>query len=151
VYARNDDFVNQMRSLMRLGAVPYFGRGDYELAPVHADDLAKAVAKSLTLKEANDRVFHVCGPETFTYKEFLKEVKRASGSRAAVVWIPKWAVRTGAFLLGWIPAFPATNAALTMLFEGNTCTEHEWARTFGITPVPLSEGIRNYWRSDGES
>jgi NADH dehydrogenase len=144
IFAEDDDFVNQMRRLLRLGAVPYFGRGDYRFAPVHADDVAMAVARSLVEERAKDRVFHVCGPESVTYKELLKEIKAASGSRGLVVYMPKWMVRVAAFLLGWLPFFPATNPSLTMLFAGNTCPEADWTQVLGIDPVPFREGIRRF-------
>jgi uncharacterized protein YbjT (DUF2867 family) len=144
VYGADDDFTNKFRKLMRLGAVPYFGRGDYMLAPVKAEDLARAVARSLEVPSSIGKTYDVCGPERVSYREMLRIIKGASGSHALLLPVPKFAIRLAARLLGWIPWFPANNDMLTMLFEGNVCPETAWASMFGIKPTPFSQGVRDY-------
>lgn len=142
IYGEGSDFSHQFRSLMKLGAIPYFGRGAFQFAPVAVKDVAAAVVKSLEAKKAAGATFHLCGADVVTYKEILKEIKAAAGSHTVVFPMPKWMVRTGAFLLGWIPAFPATNESLTMLFAGNTCPEHEWRDVLNIEPEGFHDGVK---------
>lgn len=142
IFGDGADFTHQFRSLMKLGAIPYFGKGAFKFAPVSVKDVGQAVVESLKRDAAAGATFHLCGPDVVSYKEILKEVKAAAGSHAVVFPMPKWMVRTGAFLLGWLPFFPATNESLTMLFAGNTCPEHGWREVVDIEPEGFHEGVK---------
>ncbi len=142
IFGEGADFSHQLRSLMRLGAIPYFGRGAFRFAPVSVQDVGHAVVRSLERDEAAGATFHLCGPDVVTYKEIIKGIKAVAGSHAVVFPMPKWMVRTGAFLLGWLPFFPATNEALTMLFAGSTCPEHSWRDVLDIEPEGFHAGVQ---------
>lgn len=144
IYGPRDDFTNKLARMMRLGAMPYFGRGDYRLAPVASWDVAEAVVQSLARPAAAGQTFTICGPEALSYREMVREIRTASGRRSLVLPAPKWVGYAGAALFGWIPAFPADRDALTMLFAGNTCPDHRWGEVLGIQATPFREGIRRY-------
>jgi len=40
--------------------------------------------------------------------------------------------------------FPLTPGQLRMLLEGSTCDPTPFYRDFGLTPVPLEEGLARY-------
>ena len=144
VYGPRDDFTNRFARLMRLGVVPYFGHGRYALAPVADQDVAAAAVKSLTIRAAEGRTFHLCGPDRIEFRDLLKEIKRASGRHALVVRAPKVSGYALAAVFGRMKWFPADLDALTMLFEGNTCPDEDWKRVLGIEPRPFGPGIRAY-------
>lgn len=142
VFGDGSDFTHQFRSMMKLGAIPYFGKGAFEFAPVSVEDVGRAVVESLARDQAAGATFHLCGPDVVTYKQILKGIKAAAGSHSVVFPMPKWMVRTGAFLLGWLPFFPATNESLTMLFSGNTCPDHRWREVLDIEPEGFHDGVQ---------
>jgi uncharacterized protein YbjT (DUF2867 family) len=85
-FGGRDVLLNNIAWLLR--RLPLFGvvPGDYGIRPVHVDDLAElAVAQA----DARDRVvLDAVGPETFSYRELVRRVARAVGSRARIVPVP---------------------------------------------------------------
>lgn len=144
IYGPTDDFTTRFARMMRLGVLPYPGRGQYRLAPVFAGDLASAVAQSLASPEAVNRTYHVCGPENLPYREVLAAIRRASGRRALLLPVPTWGMYALTGTLGWLPGFPATPSMIRMLVRGNECPEAEWVKLLGASPTRFSKEIERY-------
>jgi uncharacterized protein YbjT (DUF2867 family) len=84
VFAREDVLVNNIAWLLRrlpLFVVP--GSGDYTLQPVAVEDVAElAVTAGLGTEPT---VLDAAGPDIFSFDEFVRLVREAVGSRAAIV------------------------------------------------------------------
>jgi nucleoside-diphosphate-sugar epimerase len=84
VFAREDVLVNNIAWLLRrlpLFVVP--GSGDYTLQPVAVEDVAElAVTAGLGTEPT---VLDAAGPDIFSFDEFIRLVREAVGSRAAIV------------------------------------------------------------------
>ncbi len=84
-----DVLINNIAWLLR--RFPVFGMpgdGSYGIHPIHIEDLADL---AVSLGDRTDNVImDAVGPETFTFKELVKLVAEAVGSRALIVPMPKW-------------------------------------------------------------
>ena len=87
VFGEGDRLLNNMAwALRRFPVFPVFGKGDYQVQPIHAGDLAHlAVAAG----SRNDRfVAAAAGPDTFTFEELLRLLAEAVNARVRLVHTP---------------------------------------------------------------
>jgi uncharacterized protein YbjT (DUF2867 family) len=79
-----DVLVNNIAWILRrfpVFAIP--GNGEYPIQPVHVDDLARICHESG--RAAEDITVDAAGPETFTFKELVTEIRDAVGIRSPIV------------------------------------------------------------------
>ncbi len=79
-----DVLINNIAWILR--RFPLFGLpgdGSYGIQPIHVEDMAGLAVELATSRE--NPIVDACGPETYTFVELVKLVKRAVGSRALVV------------------------------------------------------------------
>ena len=70
-------------ALRRFPAFPVFGRGDYLLQPIYAEDLAALAVEAGS--RTDSLVAYAAGPETFTFRELLRMLAEAVGARVRLV------------------------------------------------------------------
>jgi NADH dehydrogenase len=124
--------------LRRLPIFGVFGAGHYRLQPIHVHDFADlAVAQGV---ERADRIVDAIGPETYSYREFVRELARIIGVRSPIVSVPP---QLG-YLAGWLLGKLLGDVLITRdevegLMLGLLATESEpagqrelsvWAREF---------------------
>ncbi len=64
-----------------------FGDGEYKLQPVYVEDLAElAIAES---GKSENNIINAIGPETFTYKELVREIIKSVGRNIPVLSMPE--------------------------------------------------------------
>ena len=87
VFGQGDLLLNNMAwALRRFPVFPVFGRGDYQVQPIYAEDLAaQAVATGCQVENS---VADAAGPETFTFEELLRLLASAVGARVRLVHTP---------------------------------------------------------------
>jgi NADH dehydrogenase len=98
VFGREDILLNNIAWLLR--RFPVFavaGKGDYELRPVHVDDLA-ALCAELGPRH-DDVVVDAVGPETYSFVDLVKLLRHAVGSRTPIVHAPTGIVSAMARIL----------------------------------------------------
>lgn len=121
-----------------MAAFPYFGDGRYRLSPVSADEVAEAILASLVRPEARGQVYHMCGPETYTYKALLTLMNKIGRYKCRLFPLPWFMIETAAGLLGGLKWFPLTPSMLKMLKAGNACPD-------GVkTGVDLQVPVRSF-------
>lgn len=97
-FGGQDVLVNNIAWLLR--RLPLFGiaRGRYGLQPVHVEDFARlAVAQGASRV---DGTLDAVGPEALGFEELVRLVRRAVGSRAALVPVPRALLLGAARLVG---------------------------------------------------
>ena len=79
MFAPDDHFLTTLARLLRtLPAYPLFGRGGTRLQPVHADDVAEAIARILgCAASAGHHCYELGGPRSYTYAELLRGHRRS--------------------------------------------------------------------------
>ena len=87
VFGEGDLLLNNMAwALRRFPVFPVFGRGDYPVQPVYAEDLAgQAVAAG---SQNENTVADAAGPDTFTFEELLRLLAKAVNARVRLVHTP---------------------------------------------------------------
>ena len=99
IFGRQDILINNIAwFLRRFPVFPVAGRGDYPLQPVYVDDVARLGVESAAA-ECNMTIDAV-GPETFTFRELLEEVRRITGGRARLLHAPPSLTYAAASLMG---------------------------------------------------
>jgi NADH dehydrogenase len=97
-FGGRDVLVNNIAWLLR--RLPVFGiaPGAHGIQPIHVADLASLAIEQGSRRQ--DVVLDAVGPETFGFEELVRLVRRAVGSHAAVVPVPKWFLLGTASLVG---------------------------------------------------
>ncbi len=97
-FGGRDVLINNIAWLLR--RLPAFGiaRGSYGIQPVYVGDLARLAVEQGASRE--DVVLDAVGPETFGFEELVRLVRRAVGSRALVVPVPRTLLLATARLVG---------------------------------------------------
>ena len=84
--------------LRRFPVFPVAGRGDYPVQPVFVEDVARLAVESASTGRnvATDAV----GPETFTFRELVQQIRRTIGGRALLMPVPPGLVYLSAQAMG---------------------------------------------------
>ncbi len=101
IFGREDILINNIAwFLRRFPVFPIAGRGDYWLQPVYVDDVARLAVESASA-DVNVTLDAV-GPETFTFKELLQDIRQTTGGRARLLSLPPTLTYTTATLMGLV-------------------------------------------------
>lgn len=97
IFGKEDILINNIAWILRRFPIfGVFGDGNYRLQPIYVDDLAKlAVAQG---RGTEDCIIDAIGPETFTYKELVREIGLIIGKQRPIVSIPD----SLGYVLGWV-------------------------------------------------
>jgi NADH dehydrogenase len=99
IYGSEDILINNIAWLLR--RFPWFavpGSGGYRIQPVSAEDNARLAVDAGERK--NNLVLDAAGPEIYSYKELVRLIARAVGSRARMIHLPPGLVWASAWALG---------------------------------------------------
>ena len=102
IFGRGDVLVNNIAWMLRHS--PVFGlpgSGGYGIQPVYIDDYAQLLVEASTAADGSAAMDAV-GPEVFEFRELVRTIGRAVGSRSVVVGMPPALALAGASLFGLI-------------------------------------------------
>ena len=87
LFGKEDILINNIAWLLRRFPVfCVFGDGNYKLQPIYVDDLAKLSVAQGELRD--NTVINAIGPETFTYKGLVKEIRNIMGKKTLIISAP---------------------------------------------------------------
>ncbi|MCL6517866.1 NAD-dependent epimerase/dehydratase family protein [Alicyclobacillus sp.] len=131
-------FVGQLADLVRSApVVPVIGDGRFALQPVAVATVAEAIVQAV--HEPRDTAYELGGPDVITYLEILRRIADALGKPLRTVRVPVVLMRGVVPLLERLPSFPITRDQLTMLLEGNVCTDADAAyQDLYLEPIPFT-------------
>jgi NADH dehydrogenase len=123
LFGKEDVLINNIAwSLRHLPVFGVFGAGDYRLQPIYVDDLAQAAARKA--EGGSDEVLEAIGPETFTYRELVAQVRRTLGLKRPIISVPPglgyWGCRLVGLLVGDVVI---TREEIRGLMEGRLCVD----------------------------
>ena len=99
IFGMEDILINNIAwFLRRFPVFPVAAGGDYPLQPVYVDDVARLAVESAI--GGGREMLDAVGPETFTFKELVQQIRRTTGGRAIVVSLPPPLVLASAQILG---------------------------------------------------
>jgi nucleoside-diphosphate-sugar epimerase len=140
IYGPGDDMVTHLVKMIRFAPVfPVVGRGDSILQPVHAGDVAAAVAGALANDRSIGQGYDVVGPERLTLRAVVETVARGVGLRLRVVGTPVWFQRAAVGLMNALFRNPlSTPAQLQMLIDGMPGDPAPAREDLGVEPRPFT-------------
>ena len=99
LFGGEDILINNIAwALRHLPVFGVFGDGEYRLQPIHVQDFADlAVAQGV---ERADRIVDAIGPETYRYRELVRELARIIRVRRPIVSVPPSLGYAAGWLLG---------------------------------------------------
>jgi uncharacterized protein YbjT (DUF2867 family) len=137
-FGQEDDFVNRFARMARLLPILPVIRPSWRLQPVHAADLAKAVAlAALDSKRHAGRAYELGGPQILTMADLNKWICEATGRRRPLALIPDPIGKAMVRITGWLPGAPMTWDQWLMMQSDNVATGPGFD-AFGISPAPLA-------------
>jgi uncharacterized protein YbjT (DUF2867 family) len=97
LFGREDILINNIAwALRRLPVFGVFGDGQYRLQPIYVDDLASLAVEHG--RQAADTTIDAIGPETFTYRELVRQIGTIIGKPRPIVPVPP----SVGYLAGWL-------------------------------------------------
>ena len=90
---QNDMIRNIIRIARKNKIIPVPGNGNYTLAPVYADDVAKAILHGFRNSESIGKTYNLAGPESIAYKEMVDKIIHAMGIKIFKLPVPLWVLR----------------------------------------------------------
>jgi uncharacterized protein YbjT (DUF2867 family) len=147
-FGPGDGFFNIIAGLVRLspGLVPVPGDGRSRFQPIHVDDVATIVVRSLADPGTVGRTYELGGPRYWTYREITQEVLTALGKRRAILPVPIPLIRlvAGTAELVHLP-FPVATDQLRQLRLDNVGPLDLIGSSFGFEPRDMA-GALGYLR-----
>lgn len=120
LFGPDDAFLGSLGALVRrLPVIPLFGRGDTRLQPVYVDDAASAIAKLCGDVASAERLYELCGPRVYRYRELLALIAREMGRQPVLLPVPFFAWEFLVALLSLLPNPPITRDQLTLMRHDN--------------------------------
>lgn len=118
--------------------------GQFEMAPTHVDDVAKAFVRSITSEKTIGQTLNLCGPANISWKNILTILATSVGKKKWMLPAPAWGIKLVATFLDRYAFFPISRDQLTMLLEGNVCDSNSAYRMMDITPQSFSVETLSY-------
>ena len=144
IFASDDAFLTTILQLLRsLPAYPIFGDGRTRLQPVHADDVAAAIAQILRQSQKPYPVYELAGPRVYSYEELLRTIARTAGLRPVLMRMPfaLWDALAG--LAEMLPRPPLTRNQVELMQIDTTASENlPGFRALGISPRSLEDVLK---------
>jgi uncharacterized protein YbjT (DUF2867 family) len=142
LFGPGDTFLSTLKSLTLLPAVPLFGAGDTRLQPVHVDDVAMAVAGTMTAPDIRGGIYQLGGARVYTYRDILELMLARLHRRRLLVPVPFGVWKALAGLASILPTPPLTTDQVILMRADNVVGRA--ARTFsdlGIEPRSLEDAL----------
>ena len=146
LFGPEDSFSNSLARIARLlPAFPLFGDGRTRLQPVYVEDVAAAVARTLSLAEARGRTYELGGKESYSYRALIELLLRHIGIRRPLLPLPFALWQAQASLLGLLPKPPITHDQIALMRKDNVVDpELPGFAELGIQAAALEEILPTY-------
>jgi uncharacterized protein YbjT (DUF2867 family) len=124
IFGRGDVFINNVAWILRhfpVFAIP--GDGQYEIQPVHVDDVARLCVELGA--ESQNLIRDAAGPETFTFEEFVRTIGAEIGRARPLIHSPTQLALAMAGLIGLIVRDVVVNGQELAGLMSNLCVSSE--------------------------
>ncbi|MFO7568494.1 MAG: NAD(P)-dependent oxidoreductase [Smithellaceae bacterium] len=106
--------------------------------PVHADDVVQACLSALTSETADERVYHISGGDTLTYREMVSRIFFALGKKEHYLHLPAWLPAAVLRLLRPAGLLRRYSPAMIGRMNADLVFDHDAARRdLGFSPRPF--------------
>lgn len=135
----DDALLAPLRKLLRrLPVFPLFGRGEMRLQPVHVEDVAEAIARSMASPDCAG-VYELAGLGVYTYAGLLRAIAARENRRPLLVPVPFALWRAAAMVAERLPTPPITRTQIDLMESDNTRSPTmPGFETLGLSPRPIT-------------
>jgi NADH dehydrogenase len=99
LFGKEDVLINNIAwCLRRFPVFGVFGDGQYRLQPIYVDDLAELAVKQG--RESANTIVDAIGPETFTYRDLVREIGAIIGKPRPIISLPPSLGYASGWLIG---------------------------------------------------
>ncbi len=154
ILGKGDGFTERTKQLISAGpVVPVPGKGLAKFQPLYIKDWTKCFSSALKKEDAGNRVYELGGPEQLTYIEILDQIMNALNVRKTIVHLPMGITKLMLPFMGIARSFVSvlgreipdvTEELLSLLDEDNICDIDSIQKSFGFTPMRLSEALKEF-------
>jgi uncharacterized protein YbjT (DUF2867 family) len=148
MFGPDDAFLTTiLRLLQRLPIYPMFGRGLTRLQPVHVEDVAEAIVRTLQRTETKPIIFECGGPRVYTYEELLRTIVHEAGLKQILVPVPFAAWQALVWIAEMMPSPPiARNQLELMQVDTVASSAMPGFGDLGILPHTVEETLQEILR-----
>lgn len=142
--AQGEDNVQRLAALIRrLAVLPLPAGGRSLVQPIHQSDVTRAILAALQYPWPEPRSMVIAGPEPMSYRDFIRAVALASGTRQPrTVTVPAGPLIALAGLTRFLPGVPTIEGAeIRRLLEDKAFDIGPMRTVLGIMPIALREGL----------
>ena len=139
ILGRGGEFLEIMRSHVRLGVVPLPGGGRYLMAPVAISTVAKAYTNALEQEGAIGKTYEL-GGDPLSYRSLMEKIALKTKRRPFYVNVPLRPLQMMALIMDQFSFFPVTREQLIMLKEKALPSDNSVYEELGLEYMGI-EGV----------
>ena len=146
IFGSGDSFFNRFATLLKTapGFIP-LACPNARFAPVHVDDVTKAMTIALENPRTIGRRYDLCGPRIFTLRELVDYTAERINKRTRVIGLNDAASRLQAKVFQFLPGKPFTMDNLLSLQTDSIC-ETDGLAELGIQATDIETVVPTYLR-----
>jgi NADH dehydrogenase len=147
IWGPQDEFANTFARLAPLSPIifPIVGDDSATFQPVWVEDVASAVAQSLSDSETVGEEYELGGPEILTLEEIERRTLTAIGANRLMIRFPLPLLRLVVRLMGALMSNPPVTSSLLELLQVSNVPENDQMQRFVDSPRPFTaENIAPY-------
>jgi uncharacterized protein YbjT (DUF2867 family) len=144
MFGPDDAFLTTILKLLRrLPFYPMFGRGLTRMQPAYVEDVAEAISRALQGAETHATTYECCGPQVYSYEEFLRAVAHEAGLKPVLIPVPFAAWHVLALISEMLPGMPVARNQVELMQIDSACSaEMPGFGQLGISPHSFEEVLR---------
>jgi NADH dehydrogenase len=149
VFGPEDNFINLFNRISRLSPIlPLIGGGETRFQPVYVLDVAKAIAKCLTLEDEKicGKIIELGGSKTYSLRDIYQLILRFTKRKRILLSLPYSLAKVMAFFLGLLPSPLLTLDQVELLKTDNVLKNSNALEDLNITPTNMEAIISRYLR-----
>lgn len=132
------EVVNRLTSIPFI--IPVFGDGKYKLAPVHVDDVAKAVIIASDKKAKQEGMYEL-GGGLISFNEFVKVLRKRYKMNRIILHLPLFFVKVVAMILEFVKLPIITDGFVKNIATSTAVDTTRFIKDFGFKPRGFKEGF----------
>lgn len=143
VFGRGDSFLSLFARLARLMPVMLLASPGARFQAVWVEDLAAAIARSVSEPQTAGQSYDICGPKVYSLRELVAYAARCVGAEPRIMGLSPRLSYLQAWVMELLPVKLLTRDNLRSMEVDSVC-HCTFPAVFGITPTPLEAVAPEY-------
>lgn len=135
-----DPIAKLVEAVKRRKFIPVLS-GEYNICPVHVDDVIAALVRTIDNKCANGKTYTLAGPEVFSFRQLIHLIEGMTKCKCRMVPVPALLVKWAANILGVFNLSPIMPDQVDRLLLAKSTDSARAAEDLSFRPRTLREGF----------